>query len=326
MKVNYFGILINTLALTISCYQRTSLEASTEASTKIIANMTVNKGSTHVMVDGKMDYLITDRQVKSVSEIFGFPIFSKDDPTKDVGHYYRDSKNDQYGEDFFGPKTDATPVSIIDCLKNKVVLDLASGGGSFVRELRAKQIEAYGIDLLEPPQENQCQITNPIIQDINSSFINLSLAEGSMTEMPYKEKSFDRLISTWGPFSYFDGTMSEQEKSEQLTILSKSIVEMDRVLKDGGMALIGPIAELHYGEKLPLTAIEFAEQEIKRLNIHGLKTYRGLGRSSQSCSYCPYLIITKGDSDPHSFCERKLSTKSYLYRLIEPILINFFPN
>ncbi|MBF0363585.1 MAG: class I SAM-dependent methyltransferase [Oligoflexia bacterium] len=263
-----------------------------------ITNKDLDDTRTHIRgIYKETEYMKTDRGIVNVSELFGFHVPDKDDPSKELAEYRTRSESeiDPKDVDYF------SSYSLVNCFKNSVILDMASGKGSLVKELRNIGIDAHGIDLRKAKETNQCKVKNSVIDSSISNLFDLALFQGSISQMPYNDKSFNRIISTWGPFSYFDGKTKEKDKAKHIQLMKDSLAEIIRVLKDDGMALIGPLAEIYYGDPLPLTVYDLVKQETK--NISTIKSYRGIGRPVGHCTYCPYIIITKGNVDPKNFCK-----------------------
>ncbi len=115
-------------------------------------------------------------------------------------------------------------------LKGKKVLDIGSGEGGFVKDLRKNDINAFSIDFNK------------------AKHVNIgSHCRANATQMPFKSGIFDVIYSTWSLFSY----------SESQEIQIKALKEMSRVLKQGGKIRLSPInlnkiRELINVSKLPL--------------------------------------------------------------------------
>lgn len=109
--------------------------------------------------------------------------------------------------------------SILD--RNWKILDLACGYGRFTIPLAKDGYNIEGID-----------ITPVFIRDAETEAkknnLNISLRIGDMRQLPYGEEKFDCVICMWNAFSELT-TLQDQVRT---------IVEIERVLKSGGMALI----------------------------------------------------------------------------------------
>lgn len=105
------------------------------------------------------------------------------------------------------------------------VLDLATGGGTFVEDCRSGKlgsvVEADGTDIyLSPEQEAKAYFRK---------------ADG--TSLPYQDATFDRVFSTMSFFWHESRKMTPASKQ----YLIASLKEVTRVLKVGGVVSIGPV-------------------------------------------------------------------------------------
>jgi SAM-dependent methyltransferase len=115
-------------------------------------------------------------------------------------------------------------------LKGKRVLDVATGDGQFVRDIRKLGADADGVDLhLKPSQKKQ------------KFFL-----ERDMLDTKYPDSTFDLVFSTAGPFHYFSYHGSSPELFNET--LGKGLAEMVRVTKPDGMILLFPTdRDITYG-------------------------------------------------------------------------------
>lgn len=99
--------------------------------------------------------------------------------------------------------------------KSKRVLDAGAGGGTFVRELRASGVDAYGIDIVADTFK-KAGVKH------NDHFVQADVAR-----IPMADRTFDAACSNWSVFYYFD-------RFEGETRTAKFLAEMARVVKPGG--------------------------------------------------------------------------------------------
>lgn len=99
--------------------------------------------------------------------------------------------------------------------KNKRVLDAGAGGGSFVRELRASGVDAYGIDVV-------AETFKKAGVKHNDHFVQADIGH-----IPMADRTFDAACSNWSVFYYFDRFDGEARTARFLG-------ELARVVKQGG--------------------------------------------------------------------------------------------
>ncbi|WP_420547786.1 class I SAM-dependent methyltransferase [Curvivirga sp.] len=101
------------------------------------------------------------------------------------------------------------------------VLDVGSGFGGFVRALRKRNYEAFGVELSDFDAEFARYRVVQEVPDCNSNEIyNI----GSALKLPFRSNSFD-LVTFWHVIEHIDG-------------IDKALSEACRVLKPGGRIVI----------------------------------------------------------------------------------------
>lgn len=106
-------------------------------------------------------------------------------------------------------------VELLDLREAMAVLDIGIGTGLLVERM-PEDIELYGID-----------ISKKMMRKLEEKGLKANLAYGSFLNIPYENGMFDRIVSS---FAFHH--LTEEEKEE-------AFKEMDRVLKDTGVIVIG---------------------------------------------------------------------------------------
>lgn len=126
----------------------------------------------------------------------------------------------------------------IEALRGLKVLDIATGGGKFVRELRAGGVDAYGLDIalssLQLPDIFRLVAKNglpPEGIELSSETGTGFFVQADAAQTGLAAHQFDRIFSTYGPFEY---------DTSNPTYLRQLLEEMRRILKVGGMLYISP--------------------------------------------------------------------------------------
>ncbi len=139
-------------------------------------------------------------------------------------------------------------------LKNKVILDVGSGGGGFAAGVKERpELDSRVISLdpnynLETLSEENADLIKDSLQELKSE--QLPAVTGLSQELPFKDESVDLIVSNHAvPWHISDNS----EK------ISKSIEEMVRVLKPGGEIRLNPINEELYN--IVKTAVEDAKRQ-----------------------------------------------------------------
>ena len=99
--------------------------------------------------------------------------------------------------------------------RGKRVIDSGAGGGSFVRELRAQGVDAYGFDIVSETFKKAG--VKP-----NDHFV-----QASADRIPMADGTFDAATSNWSVFYYFERGAGERKTTAYLA-------ELSRVVKPGG--------------------------------------------------------------------------------------------
>jgi len=116
-------------------------------------------------------------------------------------------------------------------LQGKTFLDIGSGKSDLVTELRKRGVNAVSIDMQRlKPQNADTHV------------------RGLADQMPFKDKVFDYIYSTWSLFTY--GCESSQV---QINALKESY----RVLKQGGVLRLSPVRAQTINERLIESRLPF---------------------------------------------------------------------
>lgn len=135
---------------------------------------------------------------------------------------YIDSTIDQYYRPFQGyfmRKRLELAYSLLGRKKLDKLLDVGYGGGTFIPQLKKIANKVYGIDTIPNPQ-----IVKKILR---KEGISVNLVVGSIFKPPYKNNFFDAVVCI---------SVLEHFKGREL---NKAVKEMYRVLKPGGILVMG---------------------------------------------------------------------------------------
>ena len=113
----------------------------------------------------------------------------------------------------------------MDLKKSFKLLDAGCGSGSYLAELRDDVAEVHGLEFNE----------GMMMQAVGGK--NLSVTQGSITEMPFKMASFDAVLTTQVLHHLEPKDCSDEERAEFKGIC-KACSEAYRVLKPGGAWII----------------------------------------------------------------------------------------
>ena len=113
--------------------------------------------------------------------------------------------------------------------KNGLVLDAGSGPGRYAVDLARKGYRVVMFDLLgEMLQLGQQKVTEAKMQE------KVMLVEGNIVTLPYKENSFDAVISLGAPLSHITGSQAR----------TSAVAEIARVVKQGGQVFLTGMTRL----------------------------------------------------------------------------------
>jgi len=114
-------------------------------------------------------------------------------------------------------------LSVLKKILNKKdkILDLACGYGRITIPLFRQGYNIDGIDITP-------SLINKAKKDALREKLNIKFRVGDMRKLPYKEKSFDKIICMWSAF------LELSRKEDQI----KAVREMYRALKDGGSVFL----------------------------------------------------------------------------------------
>ena len=127
------------------------------------------------------------------------------------------------------------------------VLDLASGEGRHLIALRARGLDAYGVDLSEPLVRN-------------ARAAGLPVARGDMRAIPFG-RHFDALVSFFTSFGYFD------DDAENLAVLH----QVASCLRPGGRFLI----DLPNRAALEARLVPHSEKELDGYHLDEHRSFEG---------------------------------------------------
>jgi len=119
-----------------------------------------------------------------------------------------------------------TAIESLVSLSGKKVLDLGTGTGRFPSLLHQKAKSVIGLDLNQGMLEEQTQK----MKQVAGAW---SLVRGDLLELPFPSERFHLVIAGW-VIGHFRSWFSENWES----VLDRTINEMKRVLKPGGMMII----------------------------------------------------------------------------------------
>jgi ubiquinone/menaquinone biosynthesis C-methylase UbiE len=105
--------------------------------------------------------------------------------------------------------------------KKQRILDLACGYGRFAIPLAKQRYNVEGLDISP-------NLLRKAKMDAKKQGLNIRFIEGDMTNLPYKDNSFDAIICMWSAFAEL------HRKSDQI----KALKEMLRVLDKNGLAIL----------------------------------------------------------------------------------------
>jgi len=129
-------------------------------------------------------------------------------------------------------------------LTGKTVLDVGCGTSPFVKELRGNGINAVSLD----------------VQKVNSPNTG-SHIQGFANQMPFKDKVFDCIYSTFSIFTYlFTGNSKIQ---------NNALEEIYRVLKPGGKARLYPVVPQDIKELIKKTKLPMKINKINSVHDQG---------------------------------------------------------
>lgn len=157
---------------------------------------------------------------------------------QDSTRFYNRSNRNLKDLGYFYPQAKLDPAA----MKGLKVLDLAMGGGNFVRDLRAAGVDAYGLDIALSSFQRE-DIFRSFAAPGPEGFV-LSAANGSgffvqadMAQSGLAGAQFDRLYSTYGPLEY------DLAQRENLNFVDAILSEARRLLKVGGLLLVAPLVK-----------------------------------------------------------------------------------
>ena len=113
----------------------------------------------------------------------------------------------------------------MDLKKSFKLLDAGCGSGSYLAELRDDVAEVHGLEF------NEAMMMHAV------GGKNLSVTQGSITEMPFKQSTFDAVLTTQVLHHLEPKECSDEERAKFKGI-RKACDEVYRVLKPGGTWII----------------------------------------------------------------------------------------
>ncbi len=150
--------------------------------------------------------------------------------------YYNRTNRGYNSLKHFYPKSLLHPTEMV----GKKVLDLAMGGGRYVRELNSWEVEAYGLDVaLSKAQLKDIYIGSPT-KGADGLVLSPELGEGLFIQADARQtglasSQFDIIFSTYGMFKYEIGYRNRDP------FLLDILQELKRILKVGGVLRISPL-------------------------------------------------------------------------------------
>lgn len=139
----------------------------------------------------------------------------------------------------------------LESLKHKTVLDAGCGEGSFVLDLRAHDIEAYGLDIKLNDKQREL-----------SFFI-----EADMTDTKLKASRFDVIYSIFTIFSDF-------YEGKDASLVEKALVEFYRILKPGGEIILFSVNRNAVAKSLKaIPGLSITEYEENRSSPYSAQAY-----------------------------------------------------
>jgi ubiquinone/menaquinone biosynthesis C-methylase UbiE len=139
---------------------------------------------------------------------------------------------------YFYPRAKFDPAN----MRGKKVLDVAMGGGRFVRELRSAGVEAYGLDIALSSLQMADVYVGKRTLGKNGLLLSPDLGRGHFiqadaTHTGLASNQFDVIFSTYSMFEYNLGP------SGNSAFLKNVLTELCRIIKVGGVIRISPFFE-----------------------------------------------------------------------------------
>lgn len=160
-------------------------------------------------------------------------------------------------------------LSLMDAQPDDVILDIGCGGGRALKRLSplVKNGKLYGVDYAETAVA--CTIAENR-EDVESG--KLTVTQGSVSELPYEDKTFDKIVSIESYYFYSN--------------LLNDLKEVRRVLKPGGRAFIA--ADIHDREGLDENTL----YHIETLNMTNL-SFEAFEQVMQEAGFTDVVIHGK---------------------------------